>query len=582
MPLDPLSETLVSLFCERVRLSGMRGAIYIPHGTRPAPLASAGSPTPPPTIPAAVASRFQLLTWDDLAADVRRAAVALQKLGISPGDRVAQVSGNRYQWIVIDLAIHLARGVHVALHSALSVEQMAWQIADSGSRLVIGSADAPLLGSTPVATAARNQLSARLISDDALAALAAEVLPADADAIELQALSQVKPDDLATILYTSGTTGEPKGVMLSHGNLASNALAALEAFQVSTDDLRLCWLPLSHIYARTSDLYTWIARGYEMGLAQSRETLVDDMAVLRPTVINGVPYFYDKLRRHLIAQGRAEEPGALQQLLGGRMQFCCAGGAPLPDHVAEFFARQGILLAQGYGLTESSPVISTCSPSAQRIGTVGPPIPGIEVRIADDGEILTRGPHVMLGYWNRPADTAATIRNSWLHTGDVGVLEDGYLRITGRKKELLVMNSGKKVVPAYLENRLTADPLIAQAVIVGEGKNYLTALIVLDRDQIRGALESRGADNAADGKGTDPASSAAVESLVSQRIAACLAGLSDWEQVVKFAILDRPFSIEQDELTPTLKLRRGVILSHFSEEIERLYADDPAASRCAS
>jgi long-chain acyl-CoA synthetase len=596
MPLERLNETLVSLFCERVRQSGTRTALYVPHGARPAPLAGAGQPPttaipsptipaipsptiPPPTIPPAVAGRFELLSWNDLAADVRRTAVALQKLGISPGDRVAQVSGNRYLWIVIDLAIHLARGVHVALHSALSVEQMAWQIADSGSRLVIGSADAPLLGSTAAATAARSQFTARLISDEALAALAAEVLPVDADAIEQQAMSQVVPGDLATILYTSGTTGEPKGVMLSHGNLASNALAALEAFQVRTDDLRLCWLPLSHIFARTSDLYTWIARGYEMGLAQSRETLMADIFVLRPTIINGVPYFYDKLRRHLIAQGRAEEPGALQQLLGGRMRLCCAGGAPLPDYVAEFFARQGILLAQGYGLTESSPVISTCSPGAQRIGTVGPPIPGVEVRIAHDGEVLVRGPNVMLGYWNRPADTAETIQDGWLHTGDVGVLEDGFLRITGRKKDLLVLNSGKKVVPTYLEHRLMADPLFAQALIVGEGRNYLTALIVLDRDQLRDALASRGVAFPDGGNGAEPSSSTAVKSLVSERIAACLDGLSDWEQVGKFAIIDRPFSIDQHELTPTLKLRRSVILSHFAAEIEQFYANDPAASR---
>ena len=338
MPVDRLSQTLVSLFRERVQLSGAKGALFIPHGTRPASLAAAGPSAV--TTPPIVADRFESLTWNDVAADVRRTAVALQKLGISPGDRVAQVSGNRYFWIVVDLAVHLARGVHVALHSALSVEQMAWQIADSGSRLVIGSADAPLLGSDPEIAAARNALGARFVSDDALSALAAEVLPVDADSVEQQAAAQVTPGDLATILYTSGTTGEPKGVMLSHGNLASNALAALEAFQVRADDLRLCWLPLSHIYARTSDLYTWIARGYEMGLAHSRETLVTDMAALQPTVINGVPYFYDKLRRHLIGQGRADEPGALLQLLGGRMRLCCAGGAPLPEHVAEFFLRQ--------------------------------------------------------------------------------------------------------------------------------------------------------------------------------------------------------------------------------------------------
>lgn len=570
-PAADAAPTLVELFVRRVRLSGARPALYVLTGTRPSEL-SGGAVTPCGVTPAA-AGRFQSVSWDELASDVRRVAVVLAGL-ISPGDRVAQVSGNRYLWIVIDLAIQLARGVHVALHNALSMEQMLWQIADSEASLVLGAADAPLLAPDAKAAAARQTCAARWMSDDELARLAAAVPVEAALVIEQQALASVGPGDLATILYTSGTTGEPKGVMLSQGNLASNAQAALQAFRVRHDDLRLCWLPLSHIYARTSDLYVWLAEGHVLGLAQSRDTLVTDMWALRPTVINGVPYFYDKLRRHLVSQGRGDEPGALQALLGGQMRLCCAGGAALPDHVAEFFAKQGVLLVQGYGLTESSPVISTCTPEAHRLGTVGRPIPGVEVRIAEDGEILTRGPHVMLGYWKRPAATAEVLRDGWLHTGDLGTLEDGYLRITGRKKELLVLASGKKVAPILLESRLTADPLFSQAVVLGDGRNYVTALLVCDADELRRVVSHGAREAAAQPAGGAEQGADAVAGLLSGRVATCLAGLSEWEQVRKFALLDRPLSIEAGELTPTLKLRRDVIYRHFSAEIERLYGEE--------
>ena len=325
-----------------------------------------------------------------------------------------------------------------------------------------------------------------------------------------------QPDDLATILYTSGTTGEPKGVMLTHGNLASNAMASLSLFDSQPGDLRLCWLPLSHIFARTSDLYSWLAGRSQMALAESREQILANCQALRPTVLCGVPYFFDKVRRYLEAElfapkgtvpfsaasintadsGKGDSPrpdgqapGKLIELLGGRMRFCTSGGAALPDATAEFFWQHGVKLVQGYGLTESSPVITVSPPSANRIGSVGQAIPGVEVRIAADGEILTRGPHVMRGYWNRPADTAAAIEGGWLHTGDLGRLDaDGYLWITGRKKELIVTAGGKNIAPVQLESLLTEDPLIAQAVVIGEGRNYLAALIVPDREALRAAI----------------------------------------------------------------------------------------------
>jgi long-chain acyl-CoA synthetase len=619
MDWDKRQETLVSLLLKRVRQSGPATALYVHRGARPAVLAArpavlAARPAGDPVDGASSMTGeefsppgFEAITWNELAYDVRRVAWALGELGLGDGDRVAQVSGNRYLWIVVDLAIHLAGGVHVAMHSALAPEQMAWQIRDSESRLVIG------LGASPFFARGQDLLAdwpIRLVSDDDLTSLAATATLENTESLERRSPQSRPPatrDRLATILYTSGTTGEPKGVMLSHGNLAFNALAALETYRVEPDDLQLCWLPLSHIFARTSDLYISIASGVPLGLAESRETLLSDIAALRPTLMRGVPYFFDKLARYLIQQGRGDEPGALARLLGGRMRMLCSGGAPLPDHTARFFQSQGLLLLQGYGLTESSPIITTASRDNHRIGTVGPPIPGVELRIADDGEVLTRGDHVMLGYWKRPAETAAAIDDGWLRTGDLGELVEGHLRIVGRKKELIVLSSGKKVAPTSVECRLTSDPLIAQAVLVGDSRKFLTALIVPDLDRLRAELAARRTnelepaergpesaqrpkDSPSDKRPVEPPAAGSpldgspldepsAPALFAERIARCLADCAEWEQVRKFTLVSRPFSVENGQLTPTLKLRREAIEQRYAAEIQQMYADCASAER---
>jgi long-chain acyl-CoA synthetase len=382
-------------------------------------------------------------------------------------------------------------------------------------------------------------------------------------------LETLKPDDLATILYTSGTTGEPKGVMLSHRNLVSNAVATLEAFSMQADDLRLTWLPLSHIFARTCDLYGWIAAGSQLALAESRDTVLANCAELRPTLMNGVPYFFDKVRRVLCDKGLADVPGKLAETFGGRIRFLCSGGAALPDHVARFYLDRGVKLAQGYGLTESSPVISLSTETAFKVGTVGRAAPGVEIQIAGDGEVLCRGPNVMLGYWNKPQETAETIRDGWLHTGDLGELDlDGYLKITGRKKELIVTAGGKNVAPVLLESLLTEDPLIAQAIVIGDGRNYLTALIVPNFETLKHELSARGEQYTFPAEWLDKP---LVRELFAERVKQRLEGLSSFEQVHKFTLLERPFAPESGELTPTLKLRRGVILERNGDLIEAMY-----------
>lgn len=522
---------------------------------------------------------FESVTWNSLVDEVCQLAAALEDLGLRPGDRAVLVSENRYEWVLFDLAVHVARGAHVAVHASLTGPQIAYQITDCGATIVVVSTREQAIKLAEVAESlSTNPIFLTLESQTVdLASLRFQPLMERARLASLDrgkalfelAVAETSPRDLATILYTSGTTGEPKGVMLSHGNLATNALASCAALGYRRRDLRLCWLPLSHIYARTCDLYCWIAEESELALAESRETVLRDCQRIRPTYLNGVPYFYDKVMQHVIATGSADSPDALIELLGGRLELCCAGGAALPRHVTEFFQNRGVTLVQGYGLTESSPVITAGSSTANRIGTVGPPISGVDVRIADDGEVLTRGPHVMLGYWNRPDATAEAICDGWLRTGDLGSLDrDGFLTITGRKKELIVTAAGKNIAPTMIEALLCEDALIAQAIVIGDDRNYLVALLAPNRDQLRAEIVSRRLpiSSAAEALAHD-----AVRSLFSERIAARLAQVAPHEQVRKFTLIGRAFSIESGELTPTLKMRRKVIEQNFAAEIAAMY-----------
>jgi long-chain acyl-CoA synthetase len=559
------STTLVKLFLDCLARGGDRPALILPGGGQ----------APPTT-----------MSWNDLAQEVRRLAAGLRRAGIEPGDRVAQVSENRYEWVLADLATHFARGVHVALHASLSAQQIAWQIVDCGANVVLLStaAQAAKLAAHATFLPRRLQYFAYepVEADIAgqpilpLTELFAAIGKDAAEPIVREALSETKPGDLATILYTSGTTGEAKGVMLSHANLTSNAIASCAAFETTIEDVRLSWLPLSHVFARTCDLYTWLVRASQLAIVEDREQIIAGCQRIRPTLLNGVPYFFEKVKRHLTEAGKvgATEPGGqthLQRLLGGNVRACCSGGAALPDHVAEFFWSQAVPLVQGYGLTESSPVITTCTPDHNRIGTVGRTVEGVEVKIADDGEILTRGPHVMLGYWNRPAETAEAIKGSWLYTGDLGAIDsEGYLRITGRKKELIVTAGGKNIAPVYLENLLAQEPLIHQAIVIGDDRKHLAALIVPSPDALRAEIIARKipVTSAAEAL-THPA----VSALYRERIDQCLSGVAACEQICRFKLLARGFTVENDELTPTLKLRRKTIESHFSAEIESLYVD---------
>ncbi len=563
---------LVDLLDLRLRQSGDEVALHVSRG---------GPYTP--------------RTWKELGSDVAKVADGLFQLGVRPGEHVAHLAENRYEWLITDLALHACQAVHVPIHAPLTAAQVGYQIRHSGARTAIVStaqqasklaAIWPSSGSKPAGPEDR---LAHVVTYDRV-----DVAQRPGDAgvqwhafndwlpgppvdmsTQLQRLEAARSalhwESPATILYTSGTTGEPKGVVLTHGNLTSNAVATVEAFGMQTSDLRLSFLPLSHIFARTCDLYTWLVTGCQLALAQSRETVLADCQAVGPTVLSGVPYFFELARRALFAQGLAEDPHGLRKLFGGNMKWCCSGGAALPEHLYDFYLERGLPILQGYGLTETSPVISLSAPDAVKRGASGRPIAGVEVVIAADGEVLTRGPHVMAGYYQDAASTEEALRDGWFHTGDYGRIDpQGFLWITGRKKELIVTAAGKNVAPVLLESLLTDDPLIDQALVVGDDRRFLTALIVPNMRLLREALAAEPSTHEALTDERLLADPRSVQ-LVQQHVESRLADLSHHEQVRRITLLLRPFTIESGEMTPKLSLRRKVIQAHYEREIEAMY-----------
>jgi long-chain acyl-CoA synthetase len=547
MPLSPITHatTLAELLRERLEHGGDRLALHGPCADRDECLTR---------------------TWEELRNEVAAMVGVLRSQGVAPGDRVAQLSENRLEWLLVDFACLLSHAVHVPLHASLTGFQAMEQIAHAEADLVFVSTKEQAAKLAEV----RDLWPAEVgfISHSPCDGLLGDRWRGESDQLmreeqhrnpdderdDFEPARSVEPDTLASILYTSGTTGEPKGVMLTHGNLASNAIASTMAFGEQPDEVKLNFLPLSHIFARTCDLYSWLVRGGQMVLASSREKVLAECVRFQPTVINGVPYFYERIYRTLCEKNVADTPGIVRKMLGEHIRFCNSGGAPLPAHVFDYFHAQGVPLLEGYGLSESSPVITLSTPEAFKRGSCGQPIMNVEVSIAEDGEILTRGPHVMHGYYKSPEATQAVLTSGWLRTGDLGHLdEDGFLFITGRKKELIVLSSGKNIAPVYLESLLMVSPAIAQAMIVGDGRSYLTALIVP----------------------SEPIQDLAVAQQRFEKIIhAALEQCSYHEQVRRFTLLSQPFSIERGELTPKLSLRRQEIAAHYAREIAAMYADD--------
>ena len=422
----------------------------------------------------------------------------------------------------------------------------------------------------------------------------------------------IEPDALATIIYTSGTTGHPKGVMLSHRNFLANVADVNQVIGVSDDDTALSFLPLSHAFERTT-VYMYLYNGTTFIFAESLETIGRDMQQVRPTVMTGVPRVFEKVRArvvaavaeaprlrqalfawatgvgHAVASARlgGRKPGLLARLkapvadrlvlskirarTGGRLRFVCSGSAPLSREVAEFLYAIGLPVLEGYGLTETAPVLTVNPLGAARIGTVGPALPRVELRIAADGEVLARGPNIMMGYYENPEATAECIREGWFHTGDIGRIdEDGYLSITDRKKEILVTAGGKNVAPQPIEALLKRDPIVAEAMLVGDRRPYVSAVLVPDAATVEQRLAASGI---ASGGLDDLVGRDDVRALFQSIVDEANAELASFEQVKRFALLPTQFTIDGGELTPTLKLKRRVVMERWQDVIEGIYND---------
>lgn len=555
--------------------------------------------------------------WLDAARD---AAVGLALRGVQKGDRVVLLSENRLEWFTIETGLQILGAVTVPIYPTLTAQQAAYIIRDSGARVVIASSaeqqakiaavrdslssvemvftlDAPVEGSG-------DQSWSRVIdagkSSRAVDSGAAERLAA-----------AVSGDDLATIIYTSGTTGNPKGVMLTQANLVQNTLVSHEALTLTPEDRAISVLPYSHVFARMVAHYLYPHAGVTIAIAESMDTLVENIGEVHPTVMACVPRFYEKMRDKVLESAAAGSPlkqkifnwafsvgyavgqhrqdgtsvpaglkfkyglatklvfSKLHARMGGRMELFVSGGAALPRDVAEFFLAAGWVVIEGYGLTETSPVITVNRRERFRFGTVGIPVRGVDVKIADDGEILCRGHNVMKGYFGNEAATSEAIVDGWFHTGDVGAFdEDGFLRITDRKKDLLVTAGGKNVAPQPIEGSLKSSVYIAELVMVGDGKPYLSALVAPDFEQLGRWCEREGIP--ADSPET-MAADERVQAHLMAEIGRLSEGLASFEQVKKIAVVTAAFTIESGELTPTMKVKRRVVAERYADLIESLY-----------
>jgi long-chain acyl-CoA synthetase len=572
----------------------------------------------------------ETISGRDLVERVRDLSLGLGAIGMARGDRVALLAESRPEWLLADFAILAAGAVTTPIYPTLSADQVAFILRDSEAAFAIAS-NAAQLAKVTAAAGSLPSLRAIVLMDpdgDATAPAAGTVeiltLAEIAERGHRRILDgwgvgrefhdeakKVQPGDLATIIYTSGTTGEPKGVMLTHANLVANMAGVQQVLDLNPADTALSFLPLCHAFERIV-AYIYMACGVSMIFAESIDTIARDLRTVQPTVMTGVPRVFEKLHARVLTKGR--EAGGLKRVifdwavsvaqargrllpegrrlplrlklssrlaerlvfrkirhgLGGRFRFVVSGSAALRPDIGRFFYGLGLPILEGYGLTETAPVLCVTPIGKPRFGTVGPPLPNVELRIAPDGEILARGPNVMAGYYKRPDQTAEIIRDGWLHTGDIGAQDEaGYLSITDRKKELIVTSGGKKIAPQPIESSLRAHDLVAEAVVVGEKRHFAAALLVPDLEQLcRRIAMSPPADAAAT---RVMLARPDVQSLYAQVVASVNERLAQFERIRKFALLPREFTVASGELTPTLKVRRQVVEERCREVIEGMY-----------
>ena len=539
-------------------------------------------------------------------------ATGLIRHGLLPGDRVAILMENRPEWAVVDFGTLAAGGVLVPLYTTARTQELAYVLADAGARWAVVSAGKLADKLAAAVQQASLQRSVQMIvlgapTPEGALAWDAFVQAPDERAVA-ERLHKLTRDSLASLVYTSGTTGDPKGVMLSHGNFLANIEGASGIVELRADDRMLSFLPLAHALERTAGHYFAYAHGISVAFAERPDTLAKNMQEAQPTLLVAVPRVLEVVRARLLAQVekqpartrrlfrawlnaamrvRGERKGGLgarvmlafldplvgkkvRARFGGRLRLVVSGGAPLAAEVGRFFDALGIPVIEGYGMTEAAPVISVNPPARKKFGTVGPPLPNVEVQIAPDGEILARGPNVMQGYWNKPEATHEALdEEGWLHTGDLGRLdEDGYLIITDRKKDILVNSGGENIAPQKIEARLAADEFIAQAVVYGDGKPYLVALIAPEREACEAWAREEGLPEV---PWEQLVASKALKRMLQTRINRLLAGFAPHEQVRRIHLLAEPLTIESGLVTPTLKIKRKKVYARFHKELEALY-----------
>jgi len=563
---------------------------------------------------------WRKISTDEIETAVRHLSLGFQALGLKPGDRMAILSENRPEWVMADFAALCAGGVTVPIYTSLLPDQVRYILDDAGAKIVVCS-DLEMWRKVEAVRGALPALErviviegdppagAQALSD--VADMGRRLEGEEPERFERSA-EAVRPEDLASIIYTSGTTGVPKGVMLSHANFMANIVSLTEVIDFCESDTGLSFLPLSHVLERTATFLLFHV-GAAMAYAESIEAVASNMVEVRPTIIVSVPRLFEKIYSRIMDQVMAGSrlkraifvwalatgkkyaartiagevipvhlsfKHALATKLvfskitartGGRIRYAICGGAPLSKDITEFFFAIGLKVLPGYGLTETAPVLTGNTPGRVRFGTVGKAIPGVELRFAEDGEILARGPNIMMGYYKNEADTREVLKDGWLHTGDIGRIdEDGFLIITDRKKDIIVTSGGKNIAPQPIESLIQVSPFIASAVVVGSSRKFVSALIVPDFEKLEPYARTQGIafeDRA------DLAHKPEIAAFLLDEVNRMTPGLASYERVKKIAVLDRDFDIDLGEVTPTLKVRRNIVERKYADVIAALYGD---------
>ncbi len=567
------------------------------------------------------------LSGSEIRSTVKDLAFGLQSLEIGKGSNVALLSNNSPRWAMSDYGIICSGAATVSVYPTLIPSQVEYILNNSDSKVVFAEnqeqmkkvmsswGNCPNLQYAVVMDDSNKDSDERIFNFMDFLDLGTKH-EQDSEASFEDLISKPEPNDLLTLIYTSGTTGNPKGVKLTHGNMMSNVEGIKQDIDFDDTEVFLSFLPLSHSFERMGGHFTAFSVGSQVYYAESIETVPDNLREVKPTVVLSVPRLYEKMYAKVRA-GLKSAPEARQKIfwwaigvgkeatryrlknqalpfvlglkhkiadklvyskvkdrVGGRLRFFVSGGAPLSQEIGEFFAAADIMILEGYGLSETSPVLTCNYPGSVRYGSVGKPLFNVDIEIADDGEILAKGPNIMTGYFNNEEATREAIdSDGWFHTGDIGHIdEDGFLFITDRKKNILVTSGGKNVAPAPMENALTNSPFIEQVVVIGDNRNFISALIVPTQEAVENELSAQGKSVSGSEIMSDHPD---VKELLQKEVDEVMEGFSNYERVKEFAILPRLFTIEDGELTPTLKVIRKVVLDHFSAPVEKIYSGSP-------